>query len=90
MMATSAAPVAAAFSSSSRPVSFGLSVCAAIPEPITAIKSKAVPTNSASARRINWAPESRGAAPSARSATWFAAIARVIPLEWSMADSNRA
>ena len=37
MIATSAAPVATAFSKSSRPTSSGLSFAAAIPEPITAI-----------------------------------------------------
>lgn len=53
MMATSAAPVATAFSSSSRSVSAGLRLCAAIPDPMTAINRSAVPTNSARARRTS-------------------------------------
>ena len=51
MIATSAAPVATAFSKSSRPTSPGLSFAAAMPEPITAITRNAVPMNSAKARR---------------------------------------
>ena len=51
MIATSAAPVASAFSRSSMPVSCGLRRWAAMPEPTTAISSNAVPMNSAVARR---------------------------------------
>src|SRR5579859_5944148 len=51
MRATRAAPVAIEFSSSCRPTSCGLSRWAAIPEPTMAMRSSAVPTNSATARR---------------------------------------
>jgi hypothetical protein len=43
MIATNAAPVATAFSSNARPTSFGLNVCAAMPEPTTAMSSNPVP-----------------------------------------------
>ena len=43
MMANSPAAVAAAFSSSSSPVSPGESRCTAIPEPITSAARKALP-----------------------------------------------
>ena len=51
MMVYSPAAVAAAFSSSSRPVLPGDRLCAAIPDPITTAASKALPMNSASRRR---------------------------------------
>ena len=51
MIANSPAAVAAAFSSSSSPVSPGDSRCAAIPEPITTAARNALPSNSASSRR---------------------------------------
>ena len=66
MMATRAAPVAAAFSSSSRPVSPGLRFWAAIPEPITAIRSSAVPMNSARTRCPSRAAEGSGFAAAGR------------------------
>ena len=53
MMANSPAAVAAAFSSSSRPVSPGDRRCAAMPEPITMAARNALPSNSASSRRHN-------------------------------------
>ena len=53
MMANSPAAVAAAFSSSSRPVWPGESRCAAIPDPITTAARNALPRNSASSRRHN-------------------------------------
>jgi hypothetical protein len=53
MIGNSPAAVAAAFSSSSRPVSPGDSRCAAIPGPITMAARKAVPSNSAVSRRHN-------------------------------------
>ena len=53
MIANSPAAVAAAFSSSSRPVSPGDSRCAAIPEPITMAARNALPSNSAASRRHN-------------------------------------
>jgi hypothetical protein len=52
MIATRATPVAIAFSRSASPVSDGLSVCAAIPDPTTAMSKSAVPTNSARSRRV--------------------------------------
>src|SRR5580693_1151758 len=51
MMANSPAAVAAAFSSSSSPVSPGDSRWAAIPEPITTAARNPLPSNSASSRR---------------------------------------
>ncbi len=51
MIANSPAAVAAAFSSSSRPVSPGDRRWAAIPEPITTAARNALPSNSASSRR---------------------------------------
>src|SRR2546430_15109536 len=51
MIANSPAAVAAAFSSSSSPVSPGDSRCAAIPDPITTAARNALPRSSASSRR---------------------------------------
>jgi hypothetical protein len=51
MIANSPAAVAAAFSSSSSPVSPGDSRCAAIPDPITSAARKPLPRNSAVSRR---------------------------------------
>src|SRR5713101_5422217 len=51
MIANSPAAVAAAFSSSSRPVLPGDRRCAAIPDPITTAARKALPRNSAVSRR---------------------------------------
>ena len=51
MIANSPAAVAAAFSSSARPVSDGDRRCAAIPEPITIAARNALPRNSAASRR---------------------------------------
>jgi hypothetical protein len=51
MIANSPAAVAAAFSSSSRPVCPGDRRCAAMPEPITTAARNALPRNSASSRR---------------------------------------
>ncbi len=51
MIANSPAAVAAAFSSSSRPVLPGDRRCAAIPDPITTAARKALPPNSAVSRR---------------------------------------
>src|ERR1700754_4761247 len=51
MIANSPAAVAAAFSSSARPVSFGERFCAAIPEPMTSAARNALPRYSASSRR---------------------------------------
>ena len=53
MIANSPAAVAAAFSSSCRPVWPGDSRCAAMPEPITTAARNALPRNSAVTRRHN-------------------------------------
>ena len=53
MIANSPAAVAAAFSSSSSPVSPGDRRCAAMPEPITTAARNALPSSSASSRRHN-------------------------------------
>src|SRR5262245_50787242 len=53
MIVNRPAAVAAAFSSSCRPVSPGERFAAAIPEPITAAARKAEPRNSASRRRVS-------------------------------------
>ena len=53
MIANSPAAVAAAFSSSSSPVSPGDRRCAAIPEPTTTAARNPLPRNSAASRRHN-------------------------------------
>src|SRR2546421_10148892 len=53
MSATKPPAVAAAFSNSCRPASWGDNLAAAIPDPTTTATKNAVPLNSASARRAS-------------------------------------